>query len=84
MVGVADGVSQLEEFGMDPAELPNELLRCCEELAMNQLMPGKKVLCVSRSSFHIFSKLTLCVCWRAGSVSFGVRPRCCVLREPVQ
>lgn len=43
MVGVADGVSQLEEFGMDPAELPNELLRCCEELAMNQLMPGKKV-----------------------------------------
>ena len=31
-VGVADGVSQLEEFGIDASELPNELMRVCEEL----------------------------------------------------
>lgn len=39
MLGVADGVSQLEDFGIDASELPNELLRACEELAMNQLVP---------------------------------------------
>lgn len=39
MVGVCDGVSQLEEYGMDPSELPQELMRACEELAMNQLVP---------------------------------------------
>mmetsp|Transcript_4285 Transcript_4285/g.9979 ORF Transcript_4285/g.9979 Transcript_4285/m.9979 type:complete len:406 (-) Transcript_4285:44-1261(-) len=39
LLGVCDGVSQLEEFGMDPSELPNELLKVCEELAMMQLMP---------------------------------------------
>merc|ERR1719498_2169285 len=43
LVGVADGVSQLEEFGIDASELPNELLRTCEELAMSQLIPGEKV-----------------------------------------
>eukprot|EP00929_Paragymnodinium_shiwhaense_P016011 TRINITY_DN124123_c0_g1_i1.p1 TRINITY_DN124123_c0_g1~~TRINITY_DN124123_c0_g1_i1.p1 ORF type:complete len:411 (+),score=128.44 TRINITY_DN124123_c0_g1_i1:98-1330(+) len=46
LLGVADGVSQLEEFGMDASELPNELLRTCEELAMSQLVPTEK-----RSSF---------------------------------
>jgi serine/threonine protein phosphatase PrpC len=39
ILGVCDGVSQLEEYGMDPALLPNELLRSCEELAMTQLVP---------------------------------------------
>merc|ERR1719456_1072801 len=39
LLGVCDGVSQLEEFGMDPSELPLELLRVCEELGINQLMP---------------------------------------------
>eukprot|EP00928_Gymnodinium_smaydae_P019287 TRINITY_DN17388_c0_g5_i1.p1 TRINITY_DN17388_c0_g5~~TRINITY_DN17388_c0_g5_i1.p1 ORF type:complete len:421 (+),score=93.46 TRINITY_DN17388_c0_g5_i1:71-1333(+) len=39
LLGVCDGVSQLEEFGMDPSELPIELLRICEELAMLQLIP---------------------------------------------
>lgn len=39
LLGVCDGVSQLEEYGMDPSELPNELLRVCEELAMMQLIP---------------------------------------------
>lgn len=43
LLGVADGVSQLEEFGMDAAELPHELLRTCEELAMAQLIPDKVV-----------------------------------------
>lgn len=41
LLGVADGVSQIEEFGMDASELPNELLRCCEELAMSQLIPDR-------------------------------------------
>merc|ERR1719439_237867 len=39
MLGVCDGVSQLEEYGMDPALLPHELLQTCEELAMQQLVP---------------------------------------------
>mmetsp|Transcript_126746 Transcript_126746/g.370422 ORF Transcript_126746/g.370422 Transcript_126746/m.370422 type:complete len:411 (-) Transcript_126746:58-1290(-) len=39
LLGVCDGVSQLEEFHMDPSLLPNELLKTCEELAMLQLMP---------------------------------------------
>merc|ERR1719311_1814365 len=43
LVGVADGVSQLEEFGIDASELPNELLKTCEELAMAQLIPDSKV-----------------------------------------
>jgi len=43
LLGVADGVSQLEEFGMDASELPNELLRTCEELAMAQLIPDRPV-----------------------------------------
>jgi protein phosphatase PTC7 len=32
-------VSQLEDFGMDPSELPQELLRVSEELAVAQLHP---------------------------------------------
>ncbi|CAE8743728.1 unnamed protein product, partial [Polarella glacialis] len=43
LLGVADGVSQLEEFGMDASELPQELLRICEDLAMNQLIPDRPV-----------------------------------------
>eukprot|EP00392_Amoebophrya_sp_AT5.2_P000526 g527.t1 len=39
LVGVLDGVSQLEEFGYDPSELPRDLCRACEELAYQQLMP---------------------------------------------
>merc|ERR1719359_2408062 len=40
LVAVADGVAQIEEFGIDASELPNELLNAVEELAMNQLLPG--------------------------------------------
>jgi len=43
LLGVCDGVSQLEEFGIDPSLLPNELLRVCEELAMAQLMPDMQI-----------------------------------------
>merc|ERR1719271_315195 len=43
LLGVCDGVSQLEEFGMDASELPIELLRVLEELAMSQLMPDGPV-----------------------------------------
>jgi serine/threonine protein phosphatase PrpC len=39
VLGVADGVSQIEDFGIDASLLPNELLRNCEEIAMNQLFP---------------------------------------------
>jgi protein phosphatase PTC7 len=41
LVGVADGVSQIEEFGIDASELPNELLDAVEELAVSQLLPDK-------------------------------------------
>merc|ERR1712087_994073 len=39
MLGVADGVSQIEDFGIDPSELPHELLNACNELALEQLGP---------------------------------------------
>jgi protein phosphatase PTC7 len=41
-LGVADGVSQIEEFGIDASELPNELLNAVEELAVSQLLPGQE------------------------------------------
>jgi serine/threonine protein phosphatase PrpC len=40
MLGVADGVSQVEEYGIDASLLPKELLACCEELAVMQLIPS--------------------------------------------
>lgn len=43
LLGVCDGVSQLEEYGMDPSLLPHELLQSCEELAMHQLVPDGPV-----------------------------------------
>merc|ERR1719517_113336 len=43
LLGVADGVSQLEEFGMDASELPKELLEKCEELGMSQLLLDRPV-----------------------------------------
>lgn len=43
LLGVADGVSQIEDFGVDASELPRELLRCCELLAAQQLIPGVPV-----------------------------------------
>merc|ERR1719265_1524097 len=42
LVAVADGVSQIEEFGIDASELPNELLNAIEELAVSQLLPGQE------------------------------------------
>jgi|EP00427_Karlodinium_veneficum_P024276 protein phosphatase PTC7 len=42
LIGIADGVSQIEEFGIDASELPNELLNAVEELAVNQLLPGQE------------------------------------------
>jgi len=42
LLGVCDGVSQLEEFNMDPSLLPNELRRTCEELAMLQVHSPKR------------------------------------------
>lgn len=43
LLGVADGVSQIEDYGMDASELPNQLLGACEEIAVAQLMPGLPV-----------------------------------------
>jgi len=40
LVAVADGVSQIEEFGIDASELPSELLSAVETLAEYQLLPG--------------------------------------------
>jgi protein phosphatase PTC7 len=42
LIGIADGVSQIEEFGIDASELPNELLNAVEELAVSQLLPGQE------------------------------------------
>jgi protein phosphatase PTC7 len=42
LVAIADGVSQIEEFGIDASELPNELLNEVEELAVSQLIPGNE------------------------------------------
>lgn len=42
LVGIADGVSQIEDFGIDASELPNELLNAVEELAVAQLLPGQE------------------------------------------
>merc|ERR1719460_3062742 len=42
LVAVADGVSQIEDFGIDASELPNELLNAMEELAVSQLLPGQE------------------------------------------
>jgi len=42
ILGVADGVSQIEEFGIDASLLPRELLRACEDMAMAQLLPDAK------------------------------------------
>ena len=41
LLGCADGVSQIEEFGIDASKLPRELLDACEELAMNLLVPDQ-------------------------------------------
>jgi serine/threonine protein phosphatase PrpC len=41
MVGVMDGVSQIAEYGLDPSELPKELMKACEELAVAQLIPER-------------------------------------------
>mmetsp|Transcript_107570 Transcript_107570/g.309624 ORF Transcript_107570/g.309624 Transcript_107570/m.309624 type:complete len:417 (-) Transcript_107570:99-1349(-) len=40
VLGVADGVSQIEDFGIDASLLPKELLRRCEALGERQLRPG--------------------------------------------
>lgn len=41
LLGCADGVSQIEEFGLDASELPRELLAACEEQATALLMPDQ-------------------------------------------
>eukprot|EP00930_Biecheleria_cincta_P035093 TRINITY_DN2416_c0_g1_i1.p1 TRINITY_DN2416_c0_g1~~TRINITY_DN2416_c0_g1_i1.p1 ORF type:complete len:506 (-),score=113.61 TRINITY_DN2416_c0_g1_i1:113-1630(-) len=40
VTGVADGVSQVEDFGIDASLLPKELLSVVEELGMHQLVPN--------------------------------------------
>lgn len=40
-LGVADGVSHLEDFGLDAAKFPRDLLMACNELAAEQLLPGQ-------------------------------------------
>merc|ERR1740117_35173 len=37
VLGVADGVSQIEDFGIDASLLPKELMQAVEELAAEQL-----------------------------------------------
>lgn len=42
LLGIADGVSQIEEFGIDASILPNDLLDVIEEQAIAQLLPGQE------------------------------------------
>lgn len=42
ILGVADGVSQVEQFGIDASLLPRELMRYCEDLGMYQLVPSSR------------------------------------------
>lgn len=42
LVAIADGVSQIEDFGIDASELPNELLNALEEQAVAQLLPDQE------------------------------------------
>jgi serine/threonine protein phosphatase PrpC len=42
LLGVADGVSQMEDFGIDASLLPRELLQAVEDLSFSQLVPGQK------------------------------------------
>lgn len=39
LLGICDGVSQMEDYGIDASELPAELLEACRDLALVQLMP---------------------------------------------
>jgi len=41
LLGCADGVSQIEEFGLDASLLPRELLDACEDQAMQLLVPDE-------------------------------------------
>lgn len=50
ILGVADGVSQIEEFGLDASLLPKELMKQCEDLGMDQLMPDAHGLDLSSGS----------------------------------
>jgi len=43
VLGVADGVSQVEDFGIDGRQLPRELLRNCRDIGMRQLVPGSQL-----------------------------------------
>mmetsp|Transcript_133771 Transcript_133771/g.286086 ORF Transcript_133771/g.286086 Transcript_133771/m.286086 type:complete len:393 (+) Transcript_133771:114-1292(+) len=40
LLGVCDGVSQVDNLGLKPSELPQELLRSCEDIASAQLFAG--------------------------------------------
>lgn len=51
LLGVADGVSQIEEFGIDASKLPKELLKACEQLAMSSLMPNSAVKDVNEDEY---------------------------------
>ena len=42
VLGVADGVSQIEDFGIDASLLPNELLQVVEQLGMHQFLGAQK------------------------------------------
>lgn len=38
LLGICDGVSQVEDHGLDASRLPRELLKSCEEVATTQLL----------------------------------------------
>lgn len=42
VLGVCDGVSQVDSLGLDASRLPKELLKSCEELVSSQLLAGDR------------------------------------------
>lgn len=52
ILGVADGVSQVEDFGIDASLLPKELMKQCEEVGMRQLVAGAMQQTASASSYR--------------------------------
>jgi len=70
LLGVADGVSQIEDLGIDASELPNELLKACEELAMAQLLPDSEEMMVTPEE-NYEGPITLMRCAYESTESLG-------------
>lgn len=51
LLGVCDGVSQVNDLGLDASALPKELLRSCEDIAKAQLMASGSAASPSQGTY---------------------------------